>query len=547
MAVTAAVRGVGWGLPLDDAWIHAAFARHLAQGEGWVLFTGAASGGETSLLWPWLLIAAERWGAAAPVMSVALGAAAWLVAPGLIGCLATSAPRARVLAVVAGLCGPLLFVSLSGMEAVPALAVGLGAIHLFARGRATAGLLLAAAAVWLRPDASLLVVILALVHLLRRESVRVLIPGVSLALIGLAGLAFLEGSFPPATLGGRRWISGLEPGLSWSGLGGGFLGLARDWLTALDADLGVSRVTASWPSATAGLMRWAWRAAVVLAVSMALTGAWRSWRAPAGRDLRDPDRSRPWTRFLPRSPESQARWLVLVWTGALLLFYGLVLPDRGHVGRYQPQVYVLFALALVEGTVRMLGGGGAAGPAGAAGRAGTAIATLLLVAGWGGGVGQAAKSWAGCIDHLNRVHRRAANELGGLVGEDGIVAVFDVGVAAYVHGGAMIDMSGLSDPAAASALHDRTVAEWLAAREATHVLLPVFEEDTRGSLRDRLGLMSDDGVDLERIAVYEIPRADWGPAFQYSGHAFRRLFLYRIRGLYSSRHADRRDLLQHPG
>ena len=73
----ARVQGVALGLPLDDGWIHAAFARHLANGGVWGLFSGERSGGESSALWPLLLMLGEFFGAsAAPRLALLYGAGA---------------------------------------------------------------------------------------------------------------------------------------------------------------------------------------------------------------------------------------------------------------------------------------------------------------------------------------------------------------------------------------------------------------------------------------------------------------------------------------
>ncbi len=49
----------GGVLPLDDAWIHLAFAKHLAESGQWGLLAGQPSGGETSPGYPLLLTLAE--------------------------------------------------------------------------------------------------------------------------------------------------------------------------------------------------------------------------------------------------------------------------------------------------------------------------------------------------------------------------------------------------------------------------------------------------------------------------------------------------------
>ncbi len=69
--LAARLGGVGLGLPLDDAWIHAAFARNLARDHVWGLLAGVPSGGESSLLWPVLLLPGELGGGSgAPLLAL---------------------------------------------------------------------------------------------------------------------------------------------------------------------------------------------------------------------------------------------------------------------------------------------------------------------------------------------------------------------------------------------------------------------------------------------------------------------------------------------
>jgi len=235
--------GVHLGLPLDDAWIHCAFASHLARFHQWGLFAGIHSGGESSALWPFLLSPAELWGwREAPRLALILGTLSFLPLPALLGTFASTPARARVLAVLGGLFGPLLFLALSGMETMTALTLSVAAIYCFSRRRPRAAALWAAAAVFARPDALLLLMVFAL---WRRW--RPLLWGLMVAISALFLLALLDGHFPPTTLAGRRWLLGLPPGLELHALGRGAMGLMREWVHAVGGDLGLGRVVASAP------------------------------------------------------------------------------------------------------------------------------------------------------------------------------------------------------------------------------------------------------------------------------------------------------------
>ncbi|MBE0567079.1 MAG: hypothetical protein IH621_14050, partial [Krumholzibacteria bacterium] len=233
---TTLIGGAALGLPLDDAWIHAAFARNLALDRTWGLFAGEPSGGESSLLWPAVLALGELGGAAlAPVLALVLGSASFLILPGLVGALASTPVRGRWIAGAVGLCGPLVFLALSGMETIPALTAGTGALVLLRRGHVGRAATAAGIAVLLRPDSVLLVAVLAAgVAVGRRDGPPLrsatllwawsrLWPAIALVLLAVILLSLLERHFPPATLGGRRWLVGLPADLAPSGAPGGLL------------------------------------------------------------------------------------------------------------------------------------------------------------------------------------------------------------------------------------------------------------------------------------------------------------------------------------
>jgi len=525
--------GVPLGLPLDDAWIHAAFARHLADGTGWTLL-GSGGGGESSLLWPLLLAPSEWLGRGSIVWSLFLGGLSWLLLPALTGSLHPRPALRLPLTVAVATCGPLVFHALSGMETLPALTLGVWALLAFSRGRPTAAAWLAGAAAGLRPDAILLAGVLWVGEVdARREAgegfarasraaARTVAPAVGLWLVALLGLSLLSGSFPPSTLDGRRWALGLGPWGDFAGQGDAVQAFLWAWPSALARDLGLGAWSVSWPEPWGRGVRLAWQAVAALAMT---GGAWSVVRG-AGRVR-----------------ERAALRLLVVWTLWILCFYCLTVPDRGHAGRYQPQVYLVAMALLASGVSLPLRRGGPARwvvpPTAALLGFGLAVSVVL------GGA-----NWAESVAHLNRVHGRAARDLPSVAGPGARVAVFDVGRVAYDAEVDLLDISALADPALAEAIQAGWLRDALHERGATHVLLPVFGPDDASprSLRARLGLR---GPGLLAIAEWESPEAEWSVSFASIGHAFRRLVLYELlptpgdgigrvrdRRLYSP-HADR--------
>lgn len=507
-------------LPLDDAYIHSAFASHLARDHTWGLFAAQHSSGESSLLWPWLLAPAELGGLHwAPQWALMLGALAFLPLPFLCASLASTRTRALLLGLGLAFCGPLLSLALSGMESLPALSLGLASLLRYRRGDLRGAGLFAAGAVFLRPDALFLLGALALVSLCsegvrpaanspipaprRTQRLRSLLPGALLAMSALLLLFALQGFQAPTTLEGRRWLMGLPVELSWHTLGASAPRLLQEWLHALGADFGLGRVVFTHPGSYLTLLHQLWKFVFPLTLLAGFLAWSRRWRE---------ERSGPLT-------------VLLVWTLSSLLFYALLLPTRGHLGRYQPQLYPLLFFFAIEGVVflRRLPRGG---------RWIAGAASVLLVAGLLASTVEQSGLWCAAVRHLERVHLRAASSLATILPRDAHLAVFDVGAVAYEDRGPMIDLSGLSDPEIARALSsasDGSVRRILQRRGATHLLLPVLRDGASDGLDWRLGLRSPGKLRLEEIRRWESPLAAWGPAFAYTGNAFRQLVLYRLR------------------
>ena len=524
--------GFSLGLPLDDAWIHAAFARHLAESARWGLFAGQRSGGETSLLWPALLAIAERVRpGSAPSVALLLGGGCWLVLPGLVGTFARTPRRGQLLALAVGACGPLLFLALSGMETIPALLLGLLAIARVSSGDLTGGALAAGVATALRPDGVLLLPALLIGGVAHERgripvgptakhsgspgaawgrTLRAMAPGLALCLTSVVLLAAVEGRFPPSTLGGRRWIEGL--GVHPSATGGlpALVRLVIEWGRALSADLGWGRIAAEHPFAGGQQLRWIWRG--VAASAMVGGGVLVAARALRYASDAEEEGSR------------RAEGMLLSWTALVLLAYAVILPARGHLGRYQPQVFVVFLMLLVEGIAWF-----AALPRGRAAARGAAAVCAAVVAG-GLVVGwiTAGWLWGRAVATVDSVHVRAARELTTLLPPGARLAVFDVGAAAYFYRDPMVDLSGLSDPEVAALLPRGDLAPLLRQRGVGFLLMPQLGAQGAQSLAARLGLLPHEGFALEPIASWTAGQGLWGQAFNYSGNVFPRLQLFEI-------------------
>jgi len=251
------------GLPLDDAWIHAHFARNLAEGAGFAYNPGVPVAGSTAPLWTLLLAGAFLLAGPSLAAIKALG-----VATALGAALATHAaarawgatPASALAAAVAlAWTGALAWGALSGMEVTLAALLVALALRAHARGRAGATARWAALAALARPEALVPGVLLAAAgpHTWRRAAI---FTGTALGVLGpwVAFSLATVGAPVPATAAAK--VEG--------GLLGWVTGRAEPWGQALLAR----------PAAFAG--EWVgWLAtthwALPVALGPALALAWR--------------------------------------------------------------------------------------------------------------------------------------------------------------------------------------------------------------------------------------------------------------------------------
>jgi hypothetical protein len=160
------------GFPLDDAWIHAQFARNLATGHGFSYTGDRWVAGSTAPLWTVLWALAQLVIPNAVVAAKALGlllqAASALLGAHIVLRLTDDRVAALTTAFVVGLSPVMVWGAMSGMEVPLASALALAAIDVHLRDRADRswragrGVALAALACLARPECIVLVGLLLL-------------------------------------------------------------------------------------------------------------------------------------------------------------------------------------------------------------------------------------------------------------------------------------------------------------------------------------------------------------------------------------------------
>lgn len=153
------------GFPLDDSWIHLQFARNLAEGAGFSYNPGVPVAGSTAPLWTLLLAVAFAVGGPSLTIVKATGVLTTLAAALITRAAAlawgASEPAALAAALAMLWTGPLAWGALSGMEVPLAALLTAAALWAHARGWLVRTALCAALAPLARPEAILLIPLLA--------------------------------------------------------------------------------------------------------------------------------------------------------------------------------------------------------------------------------------------------------------------------------------------------------------------------------------------------------------------------------------------------
>lgn len=278
------------GVPLDDAWIHAVYARELARSGMLAYNPGVAATGETAPLWPLLLAPIHRLAGSVEsilVLTKLVGFALHVAACTILGVvLARLDSRRRALAfaaaAIAALHPDLLAASISGMEIPLAELVTAGAVAATVSGSHAALAVSGAAAIGARPELAVMAAVVPALFWARVSARRAATLSGAAALGSLAALVALglrnravSGLFLPATFYAKA-----STGSPWNAAAqsSGFMGLLGElalvnWVPALAACIAcagfllVFRPQSAWNRAAAALYL---SGALFCAVSFAL-------------------------------------------------------------------------------------------------------------------------------------------------------------------------------------------------------------------------------------------------------------------------------------
>ena len=386
------------GFPLDDSWIHLHFARNIAEGAGFSYNPGVPVAGSTAPLWTLLLALGVAFFGASAVVVKTIGVMAGLGAALVLrhAAVAWGASRLGAVGAAIGLAwtGAMAWGAFSGMEVTLAALLVAASLLAHARGRDPLTALWAALAAVARPEAIVLVPLLAVARPLTARRV------VSFVSITAAVLA-------PAILFSLATVGSPVPATASAKVEGGLLG----WLSGVREAVGVTWLSrpaeffGAWVKWLA-LTNWLLPAALLPALVLV-------WRRP-GRALAVPA-------------------LVLVAHPLAMALFAPYRDPAFQEGRYSihllPLAFLTLAVALGPRLTR---------PRTALGAVYLALAVAAML--------PAATRYGWAVQNINAMQVHLGRWVDEHLPKRGVIALNDVGAIAYFSRREVIDVMGLVSP-----------------------------------------------------------------------------------------------------
>jgi len=220
--------------------------------------------------------------------------------------------------------------------------------------------------------------------------------------------------------------------------------------------------------------------------------------------------------------------VLLAWTFLHTAAYAVFLPYPGHAGRYLAPLLLLSAFLLS----RMFAPRTPVSPK-------RGIASLLfghllpaalpvaasVLIGWAA-LASWSCAWRSSVDHINAVHRRAADWIAANTPPQAHIAAYDIGAIGYFSGRRVIDLGGLIHPAAVPFMDGRIDAYILASgAEYVAMVAPREGLDAPGFLPHALGYGHDGRLRLARVAEFSYPDRLYARHISITGNAYPRVII----------------------
>lgn len=525
------------GPTLDDSWIHFQFARNLVE-HGEVSFNaGTWSTGTTSLLWDFILALGIFLGIPVVHFSIAVGILLYFILGQQIYTIFKSYLWERdwspVLAILVVLfTGNVLWFALSGMETLLLLVLGLWWIFAFSREKYILAGLLAGALMLTRIE-GMLFLLMGIYFVFRKwgllKGMKNSIIQVLFSLPIFAPSIILNqmvyGRFYPATMAGRKWLYDLEPdfwNLSLSGITHYIVSWAgtfftNDWWPEfMDQPFTIQYPISRFISGGSfektppdfGLEPypvWVQYLTVLIAIILfiiLLRGMFRIIR--------------PILMKIFSKVEFNLWEYLVAWFLGHNLIYLVLMPTRGHGGRYQAINFILAGMFLIAGTEVKF-------PRRKFGKIfrnyllkpGILIIYIFSIYTW-------ADIYAASVQHVNNIHRAAGEWLGEEIPPGTVIAAFDVGAVKYFSGLPVADIAGLTDSEALEYVLNGDILPYIKMKDARYLVMieaPISKRQiASGKQRlfhsafcEELGILDEIGktVNLIPVKCFALPNEDW--------------------------------------
>ena len=519
------------GPTLDDSWIHYQFVKNMAE-FGEVSFNaGEWSTGTTSLMWNLLLLPGVMIGIPVMQLSIVIGIILYFILGQQIFFLFKSYWKNElnnILSVLIVLItGNIVWYSLSGMETMLFLVLGLWWIDSFKKEKWWLAGILAGALMLTRIE-GLLFILMGLFFTVKRfsaqgkfvkPSIVQVACSIPLMLPSFILNYIVTGKFYPTTMAGKKWLYGV---------GDGFFGFSifrsiryvmawiatfyqtNWWPQMIDRPSTIqyplvkliTRGRIDKQAQAFGLEPYPiWFQALTVIIGMILLlillrGMYRVLK-PALVNI--------FKRGVPSAWE-----LLVYWFIGHNLIYLLLMPIRGHGGRYQAVNFILAGLFIVAGTdvcvktknlkYKIFN---------YAFKPGLLLIYLFSIVVWG-------NIYTASVLHVNEVHAAAGKWLDNNLPEDTEIAVFDVGAIKYFSQLPITDIAGLTDREALQYVLNGDVVPIMKKRNVKYLAM-IEEQSVRGiipfhsAFYDKLGIRAEIGVTLNLTPVqrFSIPLETW--------------------------------------
>ncbi len=434
------------GVTLDDGWIHLSFARNLCRNHVWSINPQeGVSGGASSILWVLLLAGGYLFTDNGVWMSYFYNFV-------FLGCLSLLQRRfieeifqswRHWKIILASLfiisVGNLIWFAFSGMETLAFVVPGLSSIYFASRKEYVLAGIFSFFIALVRPEGIIVAVIVAvLVRRKPKASFWIFLSGFSGFVLTCFWNYYLTGTILPSTLIGRRWIIGASMSAE---------------MNPVRVIVNFFRIVGIWGYR---LMEFGFGEALLVKIGFP---NWLAWAIAGCGGLlcvvgffRYLDKMRFCTKGL------------FAWVLLMIFAYSVMMPTRGHAGRYQPMTIVFAMICFLLGIdffwrlkikfmtpVKF-------------GVVGLIVMSLCSVYIW-------CRITQMSLLHIDRVHISAARWIDKNTPDDSKIAAFDIGALAYFGNRRIIDLGGLIDPEAGIAMYERSVVRYIHDKKADYLMM----------------------------------------------------------------------------